>query len=823
MEENDPKAELPAGTALRQELERQFEECGLMRPFARACYDPGERLSYEITCVLPATRTEMVVEIERAVGGGFAGQVYRVRLLSLGGTKESVAGLEVGRHYAIKILTPPSGFSRVFRNTLFALAYQGHFAAQVNPASVRVGVLWQKLIRRAAEERFGSERAVCDTFATFYDNELHSFGEINEWIEGRIWKFEVDNRLFERWDFANEPPVDHPSREYVHKKLFMGRLVDLLHDMGAAELARQYEWWTLKSQPNALKRIAADTDPASGLTAVDFRAGLALLPFLPMSPMDVPLIVRGLLRGRIVQFDRTNVKRFDSFVDAHEEALAELQPAIEELRKQETIHRGSMLDLTHHHLRVLFDRDLRRSVKEGTITAWRHLGWIDDNHAERLSGSAGLFIWFRLLTLIPLVGARLLQLWGNPLVRAHAWHAITSFDYLWRAMRGNRVEALVRWHRVGRVSPERARTLVRRPVRFWTHRIGFSWLPVGLHRSLTEWGYAWQRLRAALTFTMRFLREPSFREDWLMDQVRLGRKEGMLSAAEAEKVARDIKDPYIQKYLRCLAVHVCTVPVTQIVMVVVGAAVAFYMYGTKGLSWVESAAAGSAAGALIQLSPISPGSIARGLFVLFLMIRERDIKNYYVAAPVAFIHVIGYLAFPLQMVIHNPGLARFMAGRWATSLVGIVPVFGERGGLLEHAVFDTFFNLPLSVKRSFKLRPLAWSAATAVLILLVVGSGFLAYTRIWEWRQPSVEVQALTLESVTPYFRSGGDIHWTRRGQRVYLGGGEQAPSGAVDFPAAHWDASLAAGDRVDVVVRKSYFGDQWDGIEISRADVGEE
>ncbi len=229
-----------------------------------------------------------------------------------------------------------------------------------------------------------------------------------------------------------------------------------------------------------------------------------------------------------------------------------------------------------------------------------------------------------------------------------------------------------------------------------------------------------------------FLRCPEFRENWLLDQVRLGRDEGMLTPAEAEHIAEQVKDPYIQKYLKCLAVHICTVPVTQIVMVIVGLAVSYYTYYVQHIDWKTALAAGAAAGTAIQLMPISPGSIARGLFVLYLMIRERDIRNYYIAAPVSFLHVIGYLAFPLQMVAHDPALARFMAGRWAKSAVRIIPVFGESGGLPEHAVFDTFFNFPLSLKRRFKERPVGTTAillgmvATMVYPAMVIGNLALA-------------------------------------------------------------------------------------------------
>ena len=49
-----------------------------------------------------------------------------------------------------------------------------------------------------------------------------------------------------------------------------------------------------------------------------------------------------------------------------------------------------------------------------------------------------------------------------------------------------------------------------------------------------------------------------------------------------------------------------------------------------------------------------------------------------------------------------PILARLMAGRQATSLVHFIPVFGEKGALLEHWIFDAFFNLPISVGRKLR-------------------------------------------------------------------------------------------------------------------------
>jgi hypothetical protein len=797
----------------RQQLERQFEGCELVRPFRRSAYDPGDRLEYSITGVLPASTGRIVVEVERFVGGGFAGQVYRVELLEVQADGGPISGLTVGHPYAVKILKPPSAFARVFRDSLYFLAYQAKFGAQVNPASVRVGVLWQKLIRRAAAVEYGDENAVCDTYATFYDEDLHSFGEINEWIEGRLWKYEVDDRMFGRWDFRSHPPEDHNCPEYVHKKLFMRQLVELLHQMGAPELARQYEWWSCKSQPNALKRLSADHSPRAGLTAVDFRAGLTLLPFLPMSPVDVRLILTGLLRGKLVQFDRSDPVQFRKFLEEHRDDFEDLQPAIDELLEQEAIHRASLPDLTHHHVRLIADRRLRRSVGDGAITAWKSLGRLDDAHASSLQSRRGLLALLFMVSLVPLLGRSVVRLWGNARAREHARRCLTSFGYLWRAIRGSQIETLVVWQREERVCDERAMRLVHRPVRYWLQRIFFGWLPATWHRSLAEPPFAWARIRDAIGFSVRFLREPPFREEWLLEQVDLGQREGMVSPEEATRISEQIQDPFIQKYLKSIAVHICTLPVTQVVSL----AVALYVMVRFGQSWGESVAYALAVLAIFQVTPISPGSIARGSYVVYLIISERNLRNYSVAVLVSFWKYIGYLGFPLQMVRQYPALSRLMAGRWARSMANFVPVFGETGGLFEHAVFDLFFNLPLSVKRSFKARPLAWSVGTALVASVLLAGAVAGLARLWEWRQPKLALESVRVASITPYACLGDDLHGWLRGVRV----GFEGQDGVVDYPARRWDESVTVGDTIDAVIRNSFFGDEYDGLEITPSPLG--
>jgi len=150
----------------------------------------------------------------------------------------------------------------------------------------------------------------------------------------------------------------------------MADFVAMLHEMGAPELARQYEWWTCKSQPNCLKRYDCEADPAAGLTAVDFRAGLALLPYLPMSPGDVRLILRGLAHGRIVQFDRGDLGKLEDYVRAAGGEFADMAPALEELRAVEAEYRDSQIDLAGHHVRLLHDAGLWRAVREAAVRGW---------------------------------------------------------------------------------------------------------------------------------------------------------------------------------------------------------------------------------------------------------------------------------------------------------------------------------------------------------------------------------------------------------------------------------------------------------------------
>ena len=143
-------------------LRASFAAQRLFRPLRRRRYDPGDELHYEITGVFPPSQGRAHLKIERFAGGGFAGQVYRVRVLDHKLPDGPIPGLAAGQTCALKLLVPVSGFARLLRSALYWVGFQGPVSPQVNPTAARAGALWQKFIRRGAGIRLCSGSAGCN-------------------------------------------------------------------------------------------------------------------------------------------------------------------------------------------------------------------------------------------------------------------------------------------------------------------------------------------------------------------------------------------------------------------------------------------------------------------------------------------------------------------------------------------------------------------------------------------------------------------------------------------------------------------------------------
>ncbi len=123
------------------ELEKEFRDAALHRPMHVDRLEAGTELEYEITGVDEANKGIVRLVIEKFVGGGFAGQVYRVKVLDFQSEAGPITGIEPGNVLAMKILIPPSAFSRLFRNAVYWVGFQGPFQLQVNPAASRSGAI----------------------------------------------------------------------------------------------------------------------------------------------------------------------------------------------------------------------------------------------------------------------------------------------------------------------------------------------------------------------------------------------------------------------------------------------------------------------------------------------------------------------------------------------------------------------------------------------------------------------------------------------------------------------------------------------------------
>lgn len=204
-----------------------------------------------------------------------------------------------------------------------------------------------------------------------------------------------------------------------------------------------------------------------------------------------------------------------------------------------------------------------------------------------------------------------------------------------------------------------------------------------------------------------------------------GKKKHIITDEDGNTILSHLNERYIQRYLVSLVVHLLTLPVTQIVS---GIHIIVWNMTHPEATAAERTAVSFAIAAIYQIVPISPGSFCRGLYTTLLAIHDRNFKDYNIALFVSYFKYVGYLAFPIQMSYHYPAISRFMAAHWATDATHIVPVFGERGALLEHWVFCLFYNWPLTIRRRMKkiaqvrlsLAPRYWHVALCVIVAVAV-------------------------------------------------------------------------------------------------------
>jgi ABC-type maltose transport system permease subunit len=95
--------------------------------------------------------------------------------------------------------------------------------------------------------------------------------------------------------------------------------------------------------------------------------------------------------------------------------------------------------------------------------------------------------------------------------------------------------------------------------------------------------------------------DADLRAQWLRDMIIDEKKKHLLDNEDSVVILSQVNEPFIQKYLNSLTVRVCTVPVTQVVSVMVAV---IYIAMHSEMPRVQAHATGLSILALFQVVPI---------------------------------------------------------------------------------------------------------------------------------------------------------------------------------------------------------------------------
>ncbi len=98
---------------------------------------------------------------------------------------------------------------------------------------------------------------------------------------------------------------------------------------------------------------------------------------------------------------------------------------------------------------------------------------------------------------------------------------------------------------------------------------------------------------------------------------------------------------------------------------------------------------------------------------------------------------------------------------------------------------------------------------SAVIVLLL---GLMIYIKIWEAMQTEIHLDNVIIVKIQP-FEYSGDLHWPIKGYRIYI----KEDKRPIDFPEKKWETSIKIKETVTLIVRRSFFGDELDGLQVRK------
>lgn len=658
----------------------QIDDQGLLHTPQRKMYFSGERVTGEVFAPDGSGLGKKAFVIREYAGSGFAGQVYRARLEGeITGRMHS----EKDQFVALKVLKPRNRWKRVFRDALFGVCFQTSYAARLREPAVRVGLLWQSLLYHGANLTYRAGEALIQPLGYFWDSGLASFVEVHPWITGRQARYAPDESL---------AGVQGSTTEMTRQKLFMDFLVRLCAEAGAIGLGRQYAWDTMVSQANVLVR-AAPRPAESEFVGVDWRQGLAVPFFMPLSPGHLKIILRGLRRGEWVYFDAVDLPRLEAFSRRLRAGCSVCEDLSAHILKQDEKYRSGLADLWRRGPAFFGDRTVRRAVELAAVEDWRRLGRVSPGMCERLMGNDRLRRWFWYLGFLPVLGAGLQHWLGNENYRRHVGQYLFDGGYRRAVWKRQKVLNLVGWFEDGRMSETRLGKLAISNWRYTLEWLFLSWLPARVHILMTDREAQRVLLFSLMVHPVLLMFDQTYRQTWLVQTVQKQAEDGRVGESERMQALEQVSQVQVTGFGRdagfTVALEILAKPFYALLIA----------YGlTSGNFWPF---------ALAAFGPVPPSGLARFLYASIKLLwnlpgilRARDWKFFWalglglVVAPWRF---LGNLFAPLELFSYAPQLSQILADSFVARLVHLVPVYGGRGLLLEYWAFRIVYSLPLAL------------------------------------------------------------------------------------------------------------------------------
>ena len=378
-------------------------------------------------------------------------------------------------------------------------------------------------------------------------------------------------------------------------------------------------------------------------------------------------------------------------------AVADLEVSAERLVHHSRLWKRREMAPGRHRTRLIFDRDLRRTVRSALAARWREEGRLDGDAAARLDGSSLLFLHpLVFLGMVPTpVGKLVHRLAGHRAFRARFLRALAHPSVLnaeVRSYQARRVETFVREHRIPAAGSARLTRGLRSLFPFSVQSVCAAILPPRIHRYLTDWWELGTAMKVAVLALFSERIQEHLAYTFVEGAARKWKGLGRVDEAGREALVGEIRGREASEYARGFGTHL---------------ALKFFEPVTSGIKAIGIG--------LLLVSPWNPvgwvlvvnTSVFRVLITTYRWLHGRRTgTSYAVAFVISPIPIFGTLAFPFQFYHRRPWLGRFLIRSAMSRLASAIPIYGGTATRLEHALVR--FATPLTALVAAIVWPLSW-------------------------------------------------------------------------------------------------------------------